>query len=211
MLTALSILGIFGFIIILFLVSLQVIDLVFSIRTKLKPVYLKQVFTVTSFLLWFGVSTLATVLISQFFLQLPQRWFNVPQKAVADIAIEKQDCQQLKDIIYQTENQIYKVENHRYIEEVSPLFTIKLEYEKGAKELSSAAEQYSSLELAENSRHYTEQIAQKLDKKSQLFQDRTKAIANRQGMKKIPDLLNEMDRVTEQRKNLITVIKKQCD
>ena len=154
---------------------------------------------------------MATVFISKFFLQLPQTGFNVPQKAVADIAIEKQDCQQLKDIIYQTENQIYQAENHRYIEEVSPLFTIKLEYEKGAKELSSAAEQYGSLDIAENSQYYTEKIARQLDKKSQLFQERTKAIANRQGMKKIPDLLNEMDRVTEQRKNLITIIKKQCN
>ena len=162
-------------------------------------------------MLWFALSAFATLFISKFFLQLPQTWLSVPPKAVADIAIENQDCQQLKDLIYSTENKIYQAENHRYIEEVSPIFTIKLEYEKGAKELSSAAEQYSSLDISENSQHYAEKIAQKLQKKSQLFQDRTKVVKNSKGIQKIADLLKQMDRVTEQRKNLITIIKKQCN
>ncbi|WP_144873076.1 hypothetical protein [Hyella patelloides] len=142
----------------------------------------------------------------------PQLWFVGSQKAIADVAlIEKQDCQKFIDTIYITENQIHRLENHRYIEESASLFTIKLEYQKGANKLTSVAKQYLDLDVAENSQHYSQQLAQMLQEKAQLFKKRSETVENGKGVKQIFNLLEQMDLVTKQRQNLITAIEKQCN
>jgi hypothetical protein len=205
-----TLLAIFSFIIVLFLASLKIIELVFANRVKFKSSYKKTFFTGLALFLWFSFSAISTIFISSIVLKLPQMLFGDSQPANADLAIEKQDCQKLIDTIYDLENQIHQSENHRYIEESAPIFTIELEYEKGSEKLNSVAEEYLGLNVAENSRDYTQKMAVKLQEKAQLFQARTKIVENNQGVKEIIDLLEEMDRVTEERQNMISNVKMQC-
>jgi putative protein kinase ArgK-like GTPase of G3E family len=208
-----SLLAIFSFIIVLFLASLKIIELVFANRGKFKSSYKKTFFTALALFLWFSFSAISTIFISSIVLKLPQMLFGNSQRAnadVADVAIAKQDCQKLIDTIYNLENQIHQSENHRYIEESAPIFTIDLEYQKGSEKLNSVAEEYLALNVAENSQSYTKQMAAKLQEKAQLFHARTEIVENNQGVKEIINLLEEMDRVTEERQNMISGIKKQC-
>lgn len=205
-----ALLAIFTFIIILFLASIKAIELVFTTKRKIKPNYMKSIFTAFSLLIWFSFSTISTISVSTFLLQLPQIWFGNTQRANADAIIEQQDCQKIVDTIYSLENQIHQTENHRYLEEVSPIFTIKLEYQKGAEKINSVAEQYLALDIAESSRNYTKQIAEKLQQKAQLFQTRTEITENSKGIKEIVNLLEKMDRVTAERQNMIEGVERQC-
>jgi hypothetical protein len=205
-----ALLAIFSFIIVLFLASLKIIELIFTNRRKFKSNYQKSLFPVLALFLWFSFSAISTIFISSIILKLPQILFGSSQRANADVAIEKQDCQKIIDTIYSLENQIYQIENHRYIEESAPIFTIKLEYQKGSEELSSVAEEYLALDVGKNSQNYTKQMAEKLQEKAQLFQVRTEIMENSQGVKQIINLLEKMDRVTEERQNMISGVKKQC-
>lgn len=202
--------AIFSFIIVLFLASLKIIDRVFTAKKKLQPDYMQSIFAVFALFLWFIFSAVSTIVISAFFLKLPQIWSGNTQRTKFDVMIEKQDCPKLIDTIYSVENKIYQSENHRYIEEVAPIFTIKLEYEKGAKKLNSVAQQYLALDVGKNSQFYTQQLAQKMQEKAQLFQTRTEITENSKGVKQILNLLAQMDRLTQEKQNLIENVKKQC-
>lgn len=202
--TILSIIAIFSFIIILFLASIKIIDLVFTAKKQLKKEYLRTTFTVISLFFWFIISAVSTIFISYFLFKLPQKIFNNSKTAISLPEIAKQDCQQLTNTIYASENRIHSLDNHRYLEEITPLVNRKLEYEKASKKLKFAANRYLKLNVTKQSQHYSQKIAQTLQEKAQLFEERTKTI------KSNSTLVQKMDRLTEERKELINFVKKQC-
>lgn len=205
----LSLLGIFIFIIILFLVSLKVIELIFSIKVKVKTYYLKEVFTASSLFLWFCLGAIAIILVASLLVKLPLA-FETNTRQTAKIILEDRDCQKLLDKIDLEEQQIAQIKNHRYLEKTASPFTIDLEYQQEAAKLNTLAEQYLNLNLTKNGQIYRNNIAQSLQTQAQLFQDRTKMRENSRNIPKIDNILKQMDRTIEQRKNMISTIKKQC-
>lgn len=210
MLSILSLLAIFTFIIILFVASLKIIDLILATKIKFKPLYLKKFFTATSLFLWFCFGLVSIVIVSSLLVKLPLA-FRVNSSETTNIILGERDCQELLNRIYAQENQIYLIENHRYLEESSSLFTIKLEYQQAGERLNTVAEHYLNSDLTDKGRFYGNRIAQLLQTKAQLFEERANFQENGKNIKKIADILKQMDRVTEQRKGIISAVKKQCN
>ncbi|MGF1542341.1 MAG: hypothetical protein ACFCU5_18170, partial [Pleurocapsa sp.] len=92
----------------------------------------------------------------------------------------------------------------------SPLFTIKLEYQQGAIQLRGAAAKYQELNLTETGKIYSQKIAEKMQKKANYYEERTNLISDKEGTKKILQLLKQMDRVTQERETAIATIEQQC-
>ncbi len=191
-------------------VSVQVIHKIFLIRVAIKPALPKNLLTGVALFLWFVVLTTFVLRVSLFlfksfyYQQLDSRF------TVKNIDIDQSNCQVLIDTIYYEENKIYKVENHRYIEEVSPDFAVKVEYQKGVKKLKKVAKKYLDLNLAEPSNYYAKKIATKLQDKATLFQQRIEIQEDNQVIEKILQLLENMDQVTEERLFLIDTIEQKC-
>ncbi len=210
----LSLLLIFVFTIVLFLISLKVIGLIFEIRKKFKAGGKQKSFTVFSLLALFASGLVINFLVSNLFLsRLPQASLvgNKYRVVANNIAISAKDCKSIIDKIYLTENQIYKVENHRYLEGIIPVSNIKEEYKKGAAKLQSAADEYAQMKSAESGKHYTNQIIEKIEKKAQLFRARTEIGNNKERFKEVVDLLSQMDQVTSDRQSIISNIEKKCN
>jgi hypothetical protein len=131
-------------------------------------------------------------------------------REVSQINISVEDCSLLLDTIARTENRSDRQENHRYIEEEAPLFTLKLDYQQGAQQLREQSRQYSNLKLQKNTANHAKKIAQKFQEKAELFEQRIKIKENEVGKKEIYKLLNRMDRVTEERQQLIELVKQKC-
>lgn len=205
---ALVIIFVFSLLIILGLI--KIIDLIFNYQQQLKPVSLKWGFTSISLLLIFITSMAFVFWGSQLIINLTNNVDLAQPSFETNISIDPTDCDLLVDKIYQAENQVYKFENHRYIEEVSPLFTIKIEYQKGAEKLREQAQQYQNLKLQPTTLKTVNKIAQKLTEKAHLFEDRVQQQAGQSGTKEILKLLDKMDRVTEERFTLIDRVKQQC-
>lgn len=100
---------------------------------------------------------------------------------------------------------------HRYIEEKVHLFVIKLDYEKGAQRLREQSRQYTNLKLQKNTADYANKIANKLQAKAELFEQRVEVQENKAGRKEIYRLLDRMDRITEERQQLIELVKQKCN
>jgi hypothetical protein len=202
---------VFAFILVVIFILIKIIDLILDNSYKIKLRNLKLVVTILAFLITFFSSTIFVALginliFSLFvFLGLNQ------DVAQSNFDFDLTDCPSLLEAIHQNENQIYKFENHRYIEEVAPLFTIKLEYEQGAKKLRTQSEKYQNLALSEKSINLTARISQKMLEKANLFDDRVKIGASSSSNKQILKLLEKMDRVTEERLKLVDRVKQQCN
>lgn len=210
----LSLIIIFVFTIILFLVFLRVIKLIFDIRVKFKASNKKRSFTIFSLLVLFFSGLVINLLISNlFWSRLPQSSFlGKNYRVVANnVSINQDDCKQIIDTIYVTENQIYKVENHRYLEGIIPVSNIKEEYKKGAEKLQSAVDEYSQIKSTESGKYYINQIIEKIEKKAQLFRARTEIGNNNARFKEVVDLLSQMDKVTSDRQGIISNIEKKCN
>ncbi|MGF1541388.1 MAG: hypothetical protein ACFCU5_13210, partial [Pleurocapsa sp.] len=85
--------------------------------------------------------------------------FIAPQKmSVSAIVkdLDDQDCAKLLTTIDSVNNNLNKLDNHRNIEDISPLFTIKLEYQQGAIQLRGAAAKYQELNLTETGKIYSQ-------------------------------------------------------
>ncbi|ELS04577.1 hypothetical protein Xen7305DRAFT_00043120 [Xenococcus sp. PCC 7305] len=132
---------------------------------------------------------------------------NTEEIAVLNI----EDCQQLINEIYLGENKVYNSENHRYIEVVSTPQNIVESYQKGAKELNSVSQQYLDLNLNPESKHYSQIIANKLQEKAKLFEQRSEISTDSKNKRKINRLLDKMDLVTKERLNAIESVENQCD
>ena len=210
----LSLLLIFAFTIALFLVFIKVISLIFKARVKFIASDKKKSFTIFSLLALFISGLLINLLISNLF------WSKLPQSSslsgnfragINGDSISPEDCKQIIDTIYQTENQIYRVENHRYLEGIIPVSNIKEEYKKGAAKLQSAADEYSRMKSAEAGKYYINQIIEKIEEKAQLFRARTEIGNNNERFKEVVDLLSKMDQVTSDRQSIISNIEKKCN
>jgi hypothetical protein len=128
------------------------------------------------------------------------------------LTIDRESCNELLDNIYSSEDTIYKFENHRYIEQLSPDFSVLLEYKKGAERLKITAGSYDELNLNQEARKYSAAIAFNMRKKARLFEERVAIKTKTSETKsKIAELLLKMDRVTSQRATEIDRIKQQCN
>lgn len=205
----LSILGIFIFIISLFLVSLKIIELIFLAKVKFQPNYLKKVFTFGSLFLWFCFSAISTILVASLLVKIPLA-FETNTRQTVKIILEDRDCQKLLDKIDAREQQIAQIKHHRHLEKTASPFTINLEYQQEAAKLNTLAEQYLNLNLTKDGQIYRNNIAQSLQTQAQLFQDRREIRENSQNSPKINNILKQIDRTIEQRENMINIIKKQC-
>ena len=207
----LAILVIFAFVVVLFFISIRIIDSILVIRNNFAVGTVRIGFTAISFFLWFVFGALMTLLVSYSSLNLSQLVWSDSQKTIENSFIEPQDCQVLIDKIYQIENKIYQIENHRYIEETFTASNTKAKYQEGAAKLNATAKEYLSLNVSSNSQNYTQQLAETLVDKAQLFQQRTKIPEKNQKLQKVRRLITKMDRVTQHRRNLINAVEKQCN
>jgi phosphotransferase system glucose/maltose/N-acetylglucosamine-specific IIC component len=201
---------IFAFILVVIFILIKVIGLILDYNSKLKSSNLKLAVTIITFILTFIISLLIVVFGVNFIFVGLSFWGLNQNVAQADLNVDLFDCPSLVETIYQNENQIYKFENHRYIEEVAPLFTIKIEYEQGAKRLQEQAKKYQNLKISAKSTPVIQEISQKLLEKAHLFEERVKIEAGSSGTKQILKLLEKMDQVTEERLKLIDLVKQKC-
>ena len=210
----LSLILIFVFTIVLFLVFLRVINLIFNIRAKFKASDKKKSFTIFSFLALFVSGLIITLLVSNLFgSKLPQSASvgNNLRAGANNSEISDEDCKNIIETIYSTENQIYRVENHRYLEGIIPVANIKEEYKIGAAKLQSAADEYSQMKTTGEGKQHINQIVGKIEEKARLFRARTEIGNNNERFKEVVDLLSQMDKVTSDRQSIIGDIEKKCN
>lgn len=204
----LSLLAIFLVNIILLFLLFKASDLIFNFQSKLKSRKSSVYWTIAAFICLFLLSLLATLgsvkLIANF----------TPAQKLSAAAIvkdlEDQDCVKLLDTTNLLKSKLEKLDDHRNIEETSPLFTIKLEYQQGATQLRESASKYEGLNLTEKSKVYSQKIATKMQEKANFYEARTKIVSDKEGTKKILQLLKKMDRVTQERETAIATIEKKC-
>ncbi len=204
-----SLLAIFLVNLVLLFALFKASDFIFTLKTKRKFKESSVYITIATFVLLFLLSLIATFASAKLIANLipPQR-VQVSELVAADI--DSKDCSKLLDTIYLVENQITQLDNHRNIEETSPLFTIKLEYQKGAEKLREYASVYEELGLAEKSKIYSKKIAEKMQEKADYFDQRAKIKEDKEGAKQILQLLKKMDRVTQEQETIIEAIERQC-
>ncbi|AFZ34022.1 hypothetical protein Sta7437_0412 [Stanieria cyanosphaera PCC 7437] len=201
---------VFAFTLVVIFILIKLIDIILNNTYQLKYNNLKLAVTTITFVLTFIFSLIIVVLgvnLIFFGLNLVGLKQNIAQ---ADINVDLFDCPSLLETIYHNENQVYQFEKHRYIEEVAPLFTIKIEYEQGAKRLREQAGKYQNLKISSKSINVVQEISQKLLEKAHLFEERVKIKADSSGTKQILKLLEKMDQVTEERLRLIDRVKQKC-
>lgn len=131
-------------------------------------------------------------------------------RETSQINISVEDCSLLLNTINATENTGNRQKNHRFIEEQAPLFTLKIDYQKGAQQLREQSRQYRNLKLHKNTEIYVDEIAQKSLEKAELFEQRINIKENEVSKQEIYKLLDRMDRVTKEKQQLIELVKRKC-
>lgn len=188
----------------------NVIDRILLLNHKLEPKYLAWLISGISLLISVILAANIYFFIVSFFLSLPVFSEYKISRVKQNIAIQPEDCPIILQTIAREQEELAFYNNHRYIEEKAPLFTIKIQYERGAEILREEAKQFAKLPINKNSKYYTNKIAEKLNEKAELFEQRVKAKPGIDSPEKVLDLLNRMDRVTEERLNTLEQVKKQC-
>jgi hypothetical protein len=202
---------VFCFVILFSLGLIKIIDIFFLYKQQIKNRHLSQATTVVVPILALIISSILILSGIQTIVNLFSLSANSQnQERLELIAIPSQDCPKLFNLINKTEKAIEREENHRYIEEEVPLFSIKLEYQKGLEKIREQAVQYKNEKWQKNSEIYAQEIARQLEAKAKLFEQRINAKADRSGREKIYQLLEEMDEVTTERQNLIRTVRQQC-
>lgn len=206
----LSLLAIFIVNLILLFALFKISDFIFIFKNRPKSKISSIYLAVGAFILLFLLSVITTFGSAKLIASsIPPQ--NKSTLASLGANIDTKDCPRLLDTIYIVETEIAQFDNHRNIEEVSPLFTIKLEYQKGADKLKKYAAVYQELKLTNKSKIYTQNIAQKMQTKAKLFERRIKITENKKGIKEILELLKKMDRVTYEQQTIVEGIEKQCN
>jgi hypothetical protein len=205
----LSFVAIVAFSLLLIFILAKLTDLIFVFKARIKSDTLSWTATGTSFLVAFILSMLIVFSFLRFLIDIPNL-FQFKANLFAAYPLDIQDCPVLIDTIYQTENSIYNYENHRYIENSSPLFTIKVEYEKGAEKLKNEIPKYKKLKVGDRTQKSIARLQQQLNDKANLFLQRTKLNLENRGLDRINNVLTEMDRTTQARLEIINGIKQQC-
>jgi hypothetical protein len=193
-------------------VLIFIIDRVFSWkdRLRIKKKYNSLAFYLSSFFVLFIISKIFFFYTANLVVDSLDR-FSLVASAREVSENDREECNRLLDNIYLSEDTIYKIENHRYIEQLSTDFFVFLEYKKGAERLNIMANKYDELQLNNGLKKYSTAIAIDMRKKAELFAERS-ALETKIGTtkSKIKKLLVKMDRVTEQRKETIDRVKQQC-
>ncbi len=206
----LSLLAIFIVNLVLLFALFKASNFIFILKTNPKSQISSIYLTVGAFILLFFLSVITTFGSAKLIANsIPTDRLSTSAAIGADL--DPKDCSKLLDTIYLVETEIAELDNHRNIEETSPLFTIKIEYQKGGDKLREYALLYEGLELTEASKVYTKNIAQKMQNKANLFDKRIKIKEDKEGIKKILELLKQMDRVTYEQQTIIEGIERQCD
>jgi hypothetical protein len=204
----LSLLAIFLINIVLFFILYKISELIFKMKAQLKSAKFSVYWAIAAFACLFLIS-LITNLIS---VKLIANFISPQSPPASAIVrdIDRQDCTTLLNTINLAKDRLTKLDGHRNIEDTSPLFTIKLEYQQGATQLRESAARYQELNLTEKSKSYSQTIATKMQEKADFYEERTKLISDTEGNQKILQLLAKMDRVTQEREKAIATVEKQC-
>jgi ABC-type transport system involved in multi-copper enzyme maturation permease subunit len=197
------------FVILLTFILSKITDLTLVFASRLRSNTLSWTATGVSFIFSYILSVLIVFYLLHFIANFTKQ-IQVADNLLSSFPVDKKDCPAIIDTIYQSENSIYNYENHRYIEESSPLFTIKVEYEKGAKKLANEIKAYDKLKLADKSQQTIEKIKRSIREKADLFNKRSKLNINHKAFDTISGLIADMDGVTQSRLEIINEIKNQC-
>ena len=192
-------------------ILMQLIGIILLVNKKIKVQIISFFFLILSLLLAFLLSVVSFYFVLDILATLPDYLAKEIRKQDFEVIIPPRDCLPLLKAIEQTESQINKPNNHRYIEETAHLFTIKLEYQKAARKLASQAKIYHNLALSPEADKYAQQIATKLKEQADLFAERNTITTNKEGIKKVYKLLNKMDKVEQEKLRSIDRVKQQCN
>ncbi len=206
------IITIFIFVLILFFLSQLVIKIIWNYKKKFK--FTKTIETwgsAIALFFWFIILMLGVTSAINIFVNTGESSSNIVEaaKPIED-ALNTDDCSKLIDAIYIQESKIYNLENHRYLEIVATSKDLSSDYQKGAEVLRETAKEYLQLDLNPESEYYSKTIANKLQEKAQLFEQRSESLANNKEQQKVIQLLDKMDIVTQERLKAIASIEEQC-
>lgn len=210
------IIAIFILVIILFFLSQIVIQIVWNYKAKFNSTKtIETVGIAIALFVLFMIFMLAVFSVINIFANAEDSSSNKTEtiKVIDEIDtnLNLQDCQKLINQIYLGESQIYNLENHRYLEVVATPKNINQSYQKGAEKLKSSAKQYLELDINSESKYYSELLANKLQEKAQLFEQRSKITTDTKNKQKINQLLGKMDQVTQARLKAIESIENKCN
>ena len=209
----LPITAIFIFVLILFFLSQIVVKTIWKYKKKFKSTKtLETLMTVIALFFWFIILMLA--IFSATNILINSKVYSSSNSATiknTENIFEVADCPKLINAIYLGESQIYDLENHHYLEIVATPKTIKSDYKKGAEKLRLIAEQYLKLDLNSESESYSQIIANKLQEKAQLFEQRMEFTSDTDNKQEVNQLLNKMDIVTQERLRAIEFVENQCN
>ena len=207
------IITIFIFVLILFFLSQLVIKIIWNYQKKLNPTKTIETWgSAIALFFWFIILMLGVTSAINIFVNVGESSSNIVEaaKPIED-ALNLDDCSKLIDTIYIQESKIYNLENHRYLEIIATPKVLSSDYQKGAEVLEEAAKEYLQLDLNPESEYYSQIIANKLQEKAQLFEQRSKSIASNKEQQKVVQLLDKMDSVTQKRLKAIASIEEQCN
>ena len=206
------IITIFIFVLILFFISQLVVKIIWNYKRKFNSTKTIATFgTAIALFFWFITLMLAVFSTTNLFVNARDIAAVKPEVKIIDNSLNLEDCQKLIDKVYIGEGQIYDLEHHRYLELVSTPKNIKSDYQKGAEGLRAIAEQYLELDLNPESEYYRRIIAEKLQEKARLFEQRSDIIDVNKNQQKINQLLEKMDMISQERLNVIASIEEQCN
>ena len=209
----LPITAIFIFVLILFFLSQIVVKIIWKYKKKFKSTKtLETLMTAIALSVWFIILMLA--IFSATNILVNSKVYSSSNSATVkntENIFDLADCQKLINAIYIGESQIYDLENHHYLEKVATPKTIKSDYNKGAEKLRLIAEQYLKLDLNSESESYSQIIANKLQEKAQLFEQRMEFTSDTDNKQEVNQLLNKMDIVTQERLRAIEFVENQCN
>ena len=205
--------AIFILVLILFFLSQIVVKIIWEYKAKFNSTKtIEYLGSAIALIFLFIIFLLAVVSATNIFVTAEEPApSDIEEVKLIDNSLNLEDCRKLIDEIYLGESQIYKLENHRYLEIVSTSNNINLNYRKGARKLRLIAEQYLKLDLNPEAISYSQIIADKLQKKAQLFEQRIDFIIREKEQQKVSELLDKMDIVTQERLNAIASVEDQCN
>lgn len=209
------IIAIFILVIILFFLSQIVIQIIWNYKARLNSTKTIEIVGIAiALFVLFLILMLAIFSVINIFANAEDS--SSPKTEITKVAdpidrsLNLEDCQKLINQIYLSESQIYNLENHRYLEVVTVPKDINQSYQKGAEKMKLIAEQYLELEIKPESKYYSEILANKLQEKAQLFEERSKISKDTKNKQKINQLLGKMDQVTQVRLHAIESIENKC-
>lgn len=208
-----SLLAIFILVSVSFFASLRLIDFILAVGAKPKSVRGRKILTLVSLLGLFVAGLATTLWLSTILVKIPtSSSLESTPKPLANrrVLLSQEDCPTLIDTVYNTENAIYRLENHRQIESSSLAADLANNYLKGAQHLNQVAQKYQGLPVTVATKSYTWKAAGLLQKKADLFQERINLQNTKSSDSKVESLLQQMDLVTEERQSLISALEEQC-